>query len=101
MEQESFWGKETKGLFKVLHFQTCLMYLCIMKGFCCMEIGLLFHIVSPRCFELGMLRSFGMLCPGKHAAFSPVLLLDASTTRANGTVLSLLYLVFLWAGVCW
>lgn len=66
-----------------------------------MEIGLLFHITSPRCFELGMLHSFGMLCSGKHGTFSPVLLLDSSTTLANKTVVSLLHLVFLWAGECW
>lgn len=28
------------------------MCVCIMKGFCYMEIGLLFHIMSPGCFEV-------------------------------------------------
>lgn len=60
-----------------------------------------FHVMSPRCFELGMLHSFGMLCSGKRGTFSPVLLLDASTTLANKSVENLLHLVFLQAGVCW
>lgn len=90
-----------KSLFKVLHFHTLMLCVCIMKGFCFMEIGLFFHIRSPRWFELGMLHSCRMLCSDKHGTFSPALLVDASTTLANKTVENLLHLEFLWAGVCW